>query len=263
MRIDLYTISWNEQRTLSYFLAHYGPWVDRIVVYDDASDDGTVETLTRHPKVEVRPYPPKRESFVLTTLALWQDVWKESRGRADWVIVTNIDEQFFHAAGERGYLERCRDGGVTIVHPFGYSMVGDAYPPPGERLSDAIRRGAPMYGHDKRQVFDPDEIDEINFTPGRHFSEPTGNVREPPVPEAMLLHYKHVDPQGYFLPRQKALGVRLLPGDRERGFGAQYEMSDKQHMHAYDWLQMHAIDVVTPAYERAGLAAPAAADRSA
>ena len=65
MRIDLYTISWNERRMLPFFLDYYGAWVDRIVVFDDASDDGTAEALARHPKVDLRPFPPKGDSFVL------------------------------------------------------------------------------------------------------------------------------------------------------------------------------------------------------
>lgn len=244
MRIELYTISWNERRMLPFFLDYYGPWVDRIVVFDDESDDGTAEALARHPKVDLRPFPPKGRSFVGTALGLWQDVWKESRGRADWVIVTNIDEFHYHPDGMRRYLEACTAAGITILHPRGYAMVAEAFPPWGASLVEALRRGVPMIGHDKRQVFDPDEIAEIRFGPGRHFCEPAGNVVEPSRPESVLLHYKYVDPHGYCLERQKALGRRLLPGDREQGFGAQYRLSNEIMLRSFAWLTMHATDVV-------------------
>lgn len=244
MSIDLYTISWNEQRMLPFFLDHYGAWVDRIVVFDDGSDDGTAEALAQHPKVDLRRFPPKRTSFVTEALALWQDVWKESRGRADWVVVTNIDEFHYHPRGMRRYLEACTAAGVTILHPRGYAMVGDAFPPPGSSLVESLRRGVPMIGHDKRQVFDPDAIDEIRFGPGRHFCEPTGNVVEPSRPESVLLHYKYVDAHGYCLARQKALGRRLMPGDRQQGYGSQYFLSDEVNLRSFAWLDMHASDVV-------------------
>jgi hypothetical protein len=181
MRIELYSISWNERRMLPFFLDYYGPWVDRLVIFDDQSDDGTAENLKRHPKVDLRPLPPKGSSFVLTALEIWQHAWKESRTRADWVIVTNIDEFIYHPGGMRGYLERCTEQGVTMVHPRGYEMVGERFPDPGQSLVETVRKGVAMFGQDKRQVFNPDAVAEMNYGPGRHECRPTGRVVEPSV----------------------------------------------------------------------------------
>ena len=43
MRVDLYTVCWNEADFLPFFFRDYDPWVDRYVVYDDGSTDGTAE----------------------------------------------------------------------------------------------------------------------------------------------------------------------------------------------------------------------------
>jgi hypothetical protein len=244
MTIDLYTISWNERRILPFFLAHYEPWIDRFVVFDDGSDDGTAETLARHPKVELRPFPPKGPSFVRTVQTLWQDVWKESRGRADWVVITNVDEFFYHPQGMPAYLQRCAAEGATMIHPRGYEMVGDAFPAPGASLVEQVPMGVPMFGQDKRQLFNPDAIVEINFGPGRHGCAPTGTVVQPRNHESALLHYKFVDPRGYLLQRQQVLGSRLLPGDVSQGFGLQYRLSAEQVMNSFAWLKMHAVRVV-------------------
>lgn len=244
MWIDLYTASWNERRMLPFFFDHYAPWVDRFVVFDDASDDGTAQALARHPKVDLRPFPAKGSSFVLTALELWRHAWKESRGRADWVVVTNIDEFFHHPAGVRDYLARCAAQGFTMIHPRGYEMVGDRFPGPGRSLVESVRAGVAMFGQDKRQVFDPDAIVEINFGPGRHQCNPTGTVLEPPTVEAMLLHYKYVDPHAYLLPRQRALAQRLLETDLRSGFGQQYRLSPEGMLRSFEWLKMHAGNVV-------------------
>jgi hypothetical protein len=245
MRVELYTITWNERRILPFFLEHYEPWVDRFIVFDDQSDDGTAETLARHPKVDLRAFPPKGSSFVLTARALWQQVWKESRGRAQWVVVTNVDEFFYHPAGMRAYLERCTAEGVTIIHPRGYEMVGDRFPKPGSSLPRELPMGVPMFGQDKRQLFAPDAVVEINFEPGRHSCSPTGTVVEPTTVEAALLHYKYVDPHAYTVPRQRVLGQRILQGDRERGFGMQYRLTADQLLNSFRWLKMHASPIVT------------------
>jgi hypothetical protein len=251
MAIDLYTITWNERRILPFFLDHYVPWVDRFVVFDDGSDDGTAETLARHPKVDLRPFPPKGTSFVLAARALWQEVWKESRGRADWVVVTNVDEFHYHPEGMAAYLRRCTSEGVTIIHPRGYEMYGDRFPPSGTHLVEQLPNGVAMFGQDKRQLFSPDAITEINFEPGRHSCAPTGRVVEPRTVEASLMHYKYVDPHAYTIPRQQMLGQRLLPDDLRRGFGMQYRLSAEQLLNSFDWLKMHATRVAAAKQETA------------
>ena len=246
MRIDLYSITWNERRMLPFFLDYYGPWVERLVIFDDQSDDGTAETLARHPKVDLRPFPPKGSSFVLAALEIWQHAWKESRTRADWVIVTNIDEFIYHPDGMPGYLERCTEQGVTMLHPRGFEMVGERLPDPGESLVETVRKGVAMFGHDKRQVFNPDAVIEMHYGPGRHECSPTGRVVEPHTVEASLLHYKYVDTHAYLLRRQRLLARRMLEGDRRSGFGAQYHLSPEQILRSFEWLQLHAHDVVRP-----------------
>lgn len=244
MRVEVYTLAWNDERMLPFFLQHYAPWADRIVVFDDGSDDGTGDLLTAHPKVEVRRLPPKGDSFVLTALQIYEHAWKESRGHADWVVVTNVDEFIHHADGMGTYLRRCTERGVTMVRPRGYEMVGPAFPPAGESLVASVRRGVPVFGLDKRQVFAPDAIAAINFLPGRHGCDPTGRVVESEPVEAQLLHYKCIDPDGYYLQRIKMLNSRLLDGDRARKFGRQYGLDREVLRQRYRWLDLHATEVV-------------------
>src|SRR6516225_4910569 len=89
----LYTVCWDEADMLGFFFRHYDPWVDQYVVYDDGSTDGSREILQAHPKVELRNFTRvKLNSFALSHKAMQDEAWKESRGRADWVVVTAIDE---------------------------------------------------------------------------------------------------------------------------------------------------------------------------
>jgi hypothetical protein len=176
---------------------------------------------------------------------VWEHAWKASRGRADWVVLTNVDEFIWHPAGMGNYLAQCEARGDTIIHPRGYQMVSPTMPAAGALLPDVLRIGAPMFGYDKRQVFKPDAIREIGFQPGRHACNPTGHVVDAHPVEAKLLHYKYVDYDGYFVPRQLALAPRLLPGDISKGYGWQYSVTPAKRREVYDWLLLHATDVVS------------------
>ena len=45
MRIDLYTLCWNDADMLGFFFRHYDRFVQRYIVYDDGSTDQSLEIL--------------------------------------------------------------------------------------------------------------------------------------------------------------------------------------------------------------------------
>ena len=97
--VHLYTLCWDEADMLGFFFRHYDPFVDRYVIYDDGSTDGSREILSAHPKVELRDFPrTDPDSFVLSHRAMQNEAWKESRHRADWIVITAIDEHL-HVPG--------------------------------------------------------------------------------------------------------------------------------------------------------------------
>ena len=53
MKITLYTICYNEQEMLPYFLNHYSKMVDKIVVYDNYSTDNSRQILESFKDCEI------------------------------------------------------------------------------------------------------------------------------------------------------------------------------------------------------------------
>ena len=244
-RIHLYTMSWNEKKMLGYFFRHYDRFVDRYVFFDDGSDDGTIELLAAHPRVEVRRFErtdPK--SFVLSARALNDQNWKESRGSADWVIVGAVDEHLWHRDLD-GYLAAMRAAGVTAIPGLGFEMAGTEFPGPDELLVETRVLGAPEAQWNKLNLFDPNEVDETNFAVGRHTAAPTGRIVYPERDELLLLHYKYLSID-YVAPRHALLATGLGKIDRKNEWGHQFLFDRDQLVDKIASVNAAAVNVLDP-----------------
>ncbi len=241
-RVHLYAACWNEGDMLEFFFRHYDEWVERYIVFDDGSTDGSRERLARHPRVDVRTLERTHpDSLVLSLRDLYDHAWKESRGVADWVAVVNVDEQLYHR-DIRGYLAACRRAGVTAIPALGYQMTAAGFPDPSSTLAVSVRRGVPWRNMSKLALFDPDAIDEINYEVGRHVAVPTGRVVYPERDELLNLHYKCLGLERV-LERHAKQGPRLREQDRIHGWGHRY-LQDSEETAA--WLDEMTGQAVEP-----------------
>ncbi|MEM8953391.1 MAG: glycosyltransferase family 2 protein [Verrucomicrobiota bacterium] len=221
MKVHLHASCWNEERMLPYFFRHYDSVVDEYFIHDNDSSDRSLEILAAHPRVTVLPLVLEGDSMCGAAFEMINDLWKGSRGNADWVAVCNIDEFFWHP-DLRWYLEACRRRGITYLPSRGYNIVTDEFPSPGEDLAATYRMAVRSTNFDKPSFFHPDEIVDSGFGMGRHTAEPKGNVVVPRDQELLLLHFKHLGLE-YVSKRHAELHERMRPKDVEKKWGFHYD----------------------------------------
>jgi hypothetical protein len=206
---------------LPHFFKHYDSLVDRFYIFDNGSTDGSLEMLAGDERIQVAPFETEFDSFVDTELHLSEEIWKASRGVAQWVIVIDIDEHLYHE-DLQAYLRLCTERDVTAIQAVGYEMVSETFPDTSSRLCDVVTRGVRMpQWHDKLCVFDPSAVVRTNFTHGRHCASPEGRVRWPTRHEVLLLHYKRLGLE-YEIARSAELRTGLRSRDVERRLGVKY-----------------------------------------
>jgi len=231
---------------LGFFFRHYDPLVRRYVVYDDGSSDGSLKLLRAHPRVELRsmPQPADPDSYVISGLALLEQCWKESRGAADWVIVTDIDEHLHHP-NLKDYLVACKSQGVTIIPTLGYQMMSEQFPPEDRLLSATLTMGAPDPRYCKLNIFSPNAISAVNFIVGRHGATPHGIVVAPAHDELLLLHYKYLGFEGT-RRRYRQYQTRRRKTDLTNEWGVQYSWSRRQLRKDWNECAARLVDVSNP-----------------
>jgi FkbM family methyltransferase len=219
----LYTLCWNDKRMLPHFFRHYSPLVDRFFIFDNGSTDGSVETLAGDERVRLSHFRTHSESFADTELQLSEEIWKNSRGSADWVLFVDMDEHLYHE-DLPSYLRLCQERSVTAIKALGYEMVADTFPDTTQRLCDIVTHGVRYPDYDKLVLFDPSAITRTNFAHGRHFASPEGRVEWPALAEVLLLHFKKLGLE-YEVFRSAELRTGLGSRDIEMGAGYQYLLS--------------------------------------
>lgn len=219
-RVHIYAVCWNERRILPYFLRHYEAFAERIVVYDDGSNDGSIEILKANSRVEVRKLPGSRISPEEDRRNVKSHAWKECRGLTDWVIACDTDE-FLHHSRLPEFLTDCQARGITMPIPTGYQFFAEWFPTTTGQIYDELRFGFPDREYDKPLLFDPNAIEDLGYDAGCHRTQPSGRIVIERSPQLRLLHAKFLGLR-YVKERYGELASRCSQHDREQGWDYQY-----------------------------------------
>lgn len=187
MIIHVYTMCYNEEILMPYFLRHYGSFADRIFVFDHYSEDSTALIVDSCPKT-VRVLTGVKgihDDRNLTNVK--NEAYKNSRGKVDWVMVVDTDEFVYHPQ-LLDLLEEYKTKGITLPKTTGCDMISDEIPSHSGQIYEIIKSGVFDDTFSKRAVFNPTL--NICYHKGAHLCDPIGNVIESEKSEIKILHYR-------------------------------------------------------------------------
>lgn len=231
MNVHGYFLCYNEEALLPHLLRHYLSFCSKVTILDNKSTDSSVEIVNSFPNTEVISWDSNNEIRDDLYLQLKNNVWKDSRGKADYVIVGDADEFLYHT-NMRNFLASSKNRGVTLFKPDGYYMIADedyALTDDSNLLTEVVK-GIPGVANQKMMMFSP-ELEEINYHPGCHVASPIGNIKID-YWNTKLLHYKYLGLKD-FIPKQKSRGERLSEYNKKNGFGLYYLFDEQKHKDEY------------------------------
>jgi len=214
MKIIAIAPCWNEALLLPFYLRHYERFCDHIVVYDNESSDGSMDILLAHPKVELRKLQTGNEYDENSIIALKTAAYQEQRGKADWVIVGDVDELLWHR-DMASFLAGCKGRGENLIRTEAYEMVSETSPNSDRQIWEQITQGIPNPRYSKRCCFAPDL--NVVWALGCHSASVTPAPRESGQ-VLPLLHFKFVGRE-YAKARYAALDARRSKAMRDSALG--------------------------------------------
>lgn len=227
------------------FLRHYETFAERIIIFDDGSDDGTLESLRADPKVTVHSISMGGlDEQGLLELAY--DAYPAAKGQADYVMWPDMDEFIYHPA----MLETLawhKEQGADCIRPLGFNMMGCVPKDDGQsQIYGLLRTGIRAEVYSKPVVWNPAVT--IRWSLGKHkLAEPKPKMlpqsdpNQPDPHRLKLLHYRYLTSE-YTRERHARQYERSLAKGTAWGCSPEY-----QGEHSVGWVSRmapHLYDVV-------------------
>lgn len=213
--ITIYTITYNEEVMLPYFIKWYRDRFPncKIVVYDNESTDGTKNICLNTPNLQYIPYHTGNKLSDSTYLKIKNNAWKHAE--TDWVIVCDVDEFLDMDEQKLKLSQPC-----TLFKSKGFNMCNV------ENLKDIteIKHGVRATQYDKTILFNRKHITEINYSAGCHHCEPTRFVIYSSL-NPHLYHMKFID-VNLLVNKYKTYASRLSDENKEMRWGYHYEQEE-------------------------------------
>ena len=236
-------ICWNEEFILPFTLRYYSSFVDKIILYDNHCTDSSISIAKSFPQVEIRTLNTNDQFCEDSLILIKNQAWKESRDKADWVIVCDVDEILYYP-NIKSFLTLCKQCQITLPLVNGFEMVctdEDIIQPLD--LIDQVKYGLESHFYSKNVIFNPNLIEDINYYPGCHQCSPTGLVTRFIDNKLKLLHYSYLG-LNYSWNRKLVKGKRLSKKTINQGFAFHWQWNYEAHCEAYGDLLSKAKKVI-------------------
>lgn len=213
--LTVYTITYNEEIMLPFFIKHYRKLFPNceIVIYDNESTDNTVK-IAKENNCIVLTYSTNNQLSDSTYLKIKNNCWKDSNTK--WNLICDCDELCEITLED---LKKEDSKGTTIIQFEGYDMVNRSNDEDNIDIEN-IKYGVRNYSYDKTTLFNKEKITDINYAPGCHSCYAHGEIIYPSK-TYRLLHYKYIG-QNFLIDRYKNFNQRLSQENKNLRWGIQY-----------------------------------------
>ena len=204
MKIHAYIICFNEEKIMKQILEYYSSICSRIFIYDNLSNDKTIEIAKKFDKVSVNYFDTngmKDNSFHVKIKTEEYKKYSRKGGVhteevADWIICVDTDEVIYHP-DLINVLSTYKAQGITVPCITGFNMVGEQDLTADKPIIEQYLKGVREPVFDKRALFDTDF--DMSYTLGCHsygagfeLMKQTYGYKSSNATPIALLHYKHI-----------------------------------------------------------------------
>lgn len=246
VKVDVYVLCYNEEKLVPFMLDYWAEFATNVYVLNNMSTDSSIELLKKEKRfnIEVFEHSSSNTFNDNINMQLKNSVWKNSIGKADFVMVSDFDEVIY-SENIMGDLRKLKNNGVTIWSHKTYDMITNEDPTyNGELLHEIVKTGIISdYHWGKDILFNPNKIVEINYCPGSHNCSPIGEVKYSENSNICMFHFKYLTID-YVLDRYNMYQNRLSMINKQHGWGVQYSDSRDKIISDFNSMYNKSVNII-------------------
>ena len=238
MIVHIHTLCHNEMKLMLTVMKYWRVVASHVFVYlMKSSNDGSREYLEQFNDFVTIIDIEDNDGFNDgRNRDLKNQVWKNSRDKADFVIVTDFDECVWSNNIQKE-LEYMVSNNMTIATPKYWNLIQEEK----VNLEEIVKKDeflhkevrATLVEVAKTVLFNPNKITEINYTPGAHKCYPKGEVKWYDKDKIHTFHCKFLGFQD-FIEKEQKLGERLSITNKRNGWGYHYLLKYEYHKKSFE-----------------------------
>lgn len=257
MIVHLHTICHNEIELIPFAIKYWREFIDHVYVYlMSSSNDGSREYLQKFPDyITIIDIEDNNNKSNQRNIDIKNNKWKISKGIADFVIVTDFDE-FVYSPIIKNELLYMKENGLTIAKPITYHLISkenisnlnlndDIFLHEQIKLAydNAAHKELCKADFGKYILFNPNEINDINYSVGAHKINPKGNVKYYDDSCIFLIHAKSLGLER-LINNYKIQNSRLSKQDITRRWGIHYKLPEEKITKSFEFCLSNAVDII-------------------
>ena len=249
-KIGVITVCYNEMPLLPYAVDYWKEYAEKVFVYDNGSDDGSVEYLKQfEPWIQVEHFDSGGLD-AQTNSEIKGNKWRDMRNDYDFFVVCDLDE-FHYCPDWDGQLDAMRANGNSLGVCQWWCPTLPCMPDRSRVEGHLLHEIYPFAYKfpTKVTVIDCKKCREPRFTPGNHEHRSVdldGKLStEFHFPNMYVLHIERGFGIEYYLKRVHEMRERRSKRQITTNRGVHYLWSDDEYITKYKDRLMSCIDVNT------------------
>ena len=240
MKTLIVTLCKNESALIPFAIKYWQRIADKVIVYDNYSEDNSVELLSKYDFVEVRHFQSPGQQEIIQK-ELKEKTYLEFKDAFDVIILCDMDELFFFRDYKTSAKRMLDEGYDCMITPI-YSLCNDVEPTPSEKLlhqqctmfyKQKMNHTPGFEEYSKFSIFNCHTVDGVSMSVGQHFVRTSPNMRIMLENDAFCLHTDKGFSPSFYLATKRRMGKNLSDFNKRNGMATEYLKSDEEHLKDY------------------------------
>lgn len=247
------TLCRNEEDIIPFCIPYWQRIADKVIVYDNHSDDSSLELLSKYDWIEIRTFDSGGKMNDTIQKEVKEKAYLEFKDQCDIMIITDMDEVFYFN-DFKAVCDVVINNDYNVVATPIYSLCDDYKPfyDHSKLLHEQChkfykQRMNHMKGLDdysKLSIFNTKITHKITMSVGQHYVTTHPLMKKLLYDDGFSLHIdKGLFGREYYISKKKKMGQNLSETNIRGGMGFEYLKSEEELGKIYDENQKNSFDL--------------------